>query len=99
STSSSIANASACRVCGRSTGARRSFAEARSLTGTTAHGPISEASCRRFQHRSRECLAIGERQHQGPRQQYRQAEVAELARVGLVGDIEVKDLAVVPCDG
>src|SRR4029077_1117213 len=99
STSSSIANANACRVSDRSIGERRSFAETRSLTGTTAQRSISEASGGRFQHRSRQRLAVFERQHQGPRKRYRQAQLAEVVGVRLVGDIKVEDVAVMPRDG
>src|SRR6516225_4339785 len=95
-TSSSIANANACRICGGRTGAKRSFARPRSLTGTTAQRSISKAAAHHFEYRSRQRLAIPERQHQSRRANHGDAGITYGPGIALIRDVKVEDVAVMP---
>src|SRR6516225_9002405 len=98
-TSSSIANANACRICGGRTGAKRSFARPRSLTGTTAQRSISKAAAHHFEYRPRQRLTIPERQHQSRRANHGDAWITYGPGIALIRDIDVENVAVMPGHG
>src|SRR5215469_13044312 len=98
STSSSIANIRSRRSSEDSCGASRSLARSSSLIGTTAQKSMSKTSAARHQHRSCQCVAIPEGQHQGARQADRDTERGAFGGIRFISDEYVEYVGVMPGD-